>query len=302
MKIRSVGYCTRQGFKNISRNRLFSLASIATISSCIFLFGVFFCIVFNFQNMVKETEKNLCVTVFFDKDITEDRIKEIGADIRLREEVDRVEYTSADEAWNEYKESYFAGYEELVNDFDDDNPLVYSSSYAIYLNDPAMQSSLVSYLENTDGIRKVNYSADTARNITDVAKLIGYISLAIIIVLLAVSIFLISNTITVGVTVRKEEISIMKLIGATDSFVKAPFVVEGVIIGLIGSLIPLGIIYFAYEYIVDYICSKIAFLATGGYFVPLNKVIIYLVPVSLILGIGIGFIGSGITLRKHVKI
>ena len=302
MKIRSVGYCTRQGFKNISRNRLFSLASIATISSCIFLFGVFFCIVFNFQNMVKETEKNLCVTVFFDKDITEDRIKEIGADIRLREEVDRVEYTSADEAWNEYKESYFAGYEELVNDFDDDNPLVYSSSYAIYLNDPSMQSSLVSYLENTDGIRKVNYSADTARNITDVAKLIGYISLAIIIVLLAVSIFLISNTITVGVTVRKEEISIMKLIGATDSFVKAPFVVEGVIIGLIGSLIPLGIIYFAYEYIVDYICSKIAFLATGGYFVPLNEVIIYLVPVSLILGIGIGFIGSGITLRKHVKI
>ncbi len=302
MKIRSVGYCTRQGFKNISRNRLFSLASIATISSCIFLFGVFFCIVFNFQNMVKETEKNLCVTVFFDKDITEDRIKEIGADIKLREEVERVEYTSADEAWDEFKVNYFAGYEELADDFKDDNPLVYSSSYAIYLNDPAMQSSLVSYLENTDGIRKVNYSADTARNITDVAKLVGYISIAIIIVLLAVSIFLISNTITVGVTVRKEEISIMKLIGATDSFVKAPFVVEGVIIGLIGSLIPLGIIYFAYEYIVDYICSKIAFLATGGYFVPLNEVIIYLVPVSLILGIGIGFIGSGITLRKHVKI
>lgn len=302
MKIRSVGYCTRQGFKNIGRNRLFSLASIATISSCIFLFGVFFCIVFNFQNMVKETEKNLCVTVFFDKDITEDRIKEIGADIRLREEVERVEYTSADEAWDEFKVNYFAGYEELAEDFKDDNPLVYSSSYAIYLNDPAMQSNLVAYLESTDGIRKVNYSADTARNITDVAKLVGYISIAIIIVLLAVSIFLISNTITVGVTVRKEEISIMKLIGATDSFVKAPFVVEGVIIGLIGSLIPLGIIYFAYEYIVDYICSKITFFVTGGYFVPLNEVIICLVPVSLILGIGIGFIGSGITLRKHVKI
>lgn len=302
MKIRSVGYCTKQGFKNIGRNRLFSLASIATIVSCIFLFGVFFCIVMNFENMVKETEKNLCVTVFFEKDITEERIKEIGIDIGLRTEVDRIEFTSADEAWQNFKVDYFKGYEELAEDYKDDNPLVYSSSYAIYLSDSSMQDSLVTYLENTEGIRRVNYAADTAHNITDVARLVGYISLVIIIILLAVSIFLISNTITVGVTVRKEEISIMKLIGATDSFVKAPFVVEGVIIGIIGSVIPIAIIYFAYEYVVEYIGTKLSFFGTGSMFIPMQDVFTILVPVSLLLGIGIGFVGSRITLRKHVKI
>lgn len=302
MKIRSAGYCTRQGFKNIGRNRLFSLASIATIVSCIFLFGVFFCIVMNFENMVKETEKNLCVTVFFDKDITEERINEIGIDIGLRTEVDRIEFTSADEAWQNFKVDYFKGYEELAEDYKDDNPLVYSSSYAIYLSDSSMQDSLVTYLENTEGIRRVNYAADTAHNITDVAKLVGYISLVIIIILLAVSVFLISNTITVGVTVRKEEISIMKLIGATDSFVKAPFVVEGVIIGIIGSVIPITIIYFAYDYVVDYIGTRLSFFGTGAMFIPMHDVFKILVPVSLLLGIGIGFVGSRITLRKHVKI
>lgn len=302
MKIRSIGYCTGQGFKNIGRNRLFSLASMATIASCIFLFCVFFCIVANFENMVQETEKNLCVTVFFEKDISEERIKEIGEEISGRVEVERIEYISAEEAWESFKVDYFAGYPELAEDYKDDNPLAYSSSYAIYLNDSSMQDALVTHLNAMSGIRRVNYSADTARNITDVARLVGYISIGIIIILLAVSIFLISNTIMVGVTVRREEISIMKLVGATDSFVRAPFIVEGMLIGLLGSIIPLGVIYFTYEKVVMYIGSRLSFFASNAMFLPMQDVFRILLPVSLCLGIGIGLIGSSITLRKHVKI
>jgi cell division transport system permease protein len=302
MKIRSVGYCTKQGFKNIGRNRLFSLASIATIASCIFLFCLFFCIVVNFENMVQETEKNLCVTVFFEKDITDEQIQKIGDELKLRTEVERIEFISADEAWENFKVDYFAGYEELAEDYKDDNPLVYSASYAIYLNDSSMQDTLVTFLKNTDGIRRVNYSADTASNITDVAKLVGYISIGIIVILLAVSVFLISNTVAVGVTVRKEEISIMKLVGATDSFVRAPFIVEGILIGLIGSVIPLAIIYFSYEQVVQYIGQRLSLFASTKMFLPMTSVMTVLVPVSLLLGIGIGFVGSSITLQKHVKI
>lgn len=301
MKIRSVGYCTKQGFINIIRNRLFSMVSVVTIASCIFLFGLFSCIVYNFQNIMKETEKNLCVTVFFDKDITSDRIKEIGNDIKLRSEVDHIEYTSADEAWESFKLEYFKGYEELADDYENDNPLIYSSSYSIYLSDSENQQKLVDYLESMSGIRQVNYSADTAKNITDVAKLVGLVSLVIVVILLAVSIFLISNTIMVGVTVRKDEISIMKLIGATNSFVKAPFVVEGVLIGFIGSLIPLAVIYFGYNDIIEFVSSKVAILNNEGMFVPLDNIMHYLVPVSLLMGIGIGYIGSRITLHKHVN-
>ncbi len=145
-------------------------------------------------------------------------------------------------------------------------------------------------------------SASTASNLSDIAVMIGYVSIAIIVILLAVSIFLISNTITIGVSVRKEEISIMKLIGATDSFVKAPFVVEGITIGIIGSIIPLVIIYFAYEYVIEYVTERFSLFGNSAWFLGVNDIYKYLLPISIILGIGIGFIGSHITLRKHVRI
>lgn len=301
MKISSVGYSMKQGFKNIRRNRMFSLASIATISACIFLFGLFFSIVMNFQNMIMELEKNVCVTVFFDEGISEERIAQIGEEARVRPEVDSIHFTSAEEAWETYKQDYFKGYEDAAKGFSD-NPLAGSASYEIYLNDASRQTELVSYLEGVEGIRSVNYSASTASNLTDIAVMVGYISAIIIIILLAVSIFLISNTVMIGVSVRKEEISIMKLIGATDSFVKAPFVVEGVSIGIIGSIIPLGIIYVAYEYVINYVMNKIALFGSSAWFLPVNDVFKFLLPVSIILGIGIGFIGSNITLRKHIRI
>lgn len=302
MKIRSWGYNIRQGFKNIYRNRLFSLASVATIGACIFLFGVFFSIIVNFQHMLEETEKNICVTVFFDKGITEERIKEIGEEVSKRTEVDSIHFTSAEEAWESFKYDYFKDYEELAEGFKNDNPLVNSASYEIYLNDASMQSSLVAYLEGLDGIRTVNRSEITAHSLADMAILLGYVSVVIIAILLAVSIFLINNTITVGVTVRKEEISIMKLIGATDLFVKAPFIVEGITIGLVGAAIPLAIIYFAYEGAVNYITTSFSIFGGGNMFLSVTDVFSTLIPVALGLGVGIGFLGSYFSLRKHVKI
>lgn len=302
MKISSMGYSMKQGFKNIHRNRMFSVASVATISACIFLFGLFISILMNFQYMFQELEKNLCVTVFFDEGITEERIAQLGEEIRIREEVDSIHFTSAEEAWEQYKKDYFKGYEDAVESFGDDNPLASSASYEIYLKDASRQTELVNFLNGLEGIRDVKYSASTASNLTDIAVMIGYISAAVIIILLAVSIFLISNTITIGVSVRKEEISIMKLIGATDSFVKAPFVVEGITIGIIGSIIPLIIIYFAYEYVIQYVMNRFSLFGNTTWFLGVNDIFKILLPVSIILGMGIGFIGSHITLRKHIKI
>lgn len=302
MKISSIGYSMKQGFKNIGRNRMFSIASVATISACIFLFGIFFAMLMNFEYMFQEFEKNLCVTVFFDEGTTEERIAQIGEEIRVREEVDNIHYTSAAEAWEQYKLDYFKGYEQVAESFGEDNPLAGSSSYEIYLKDASRQMELVVFLESVEGIRQVNYSKSTAENLTDIAVILGYVSIVIIAILLAVSVFLISNTISIGVTVRKEEISIMKLIGATDSFVKAPFVVEGVAIGIIGSIIPLAIIYFAYDKVVEFVMGKFSILGNATWFLGVNDIYRYLLPIAIVLGIGIGFVGSHITLRKHVKI
>lgn len=302
MKIRSLAYHIKQGLKNIYRNRLFSLASIATISACIFLFGTFFSIVTNFQYMVKKAENSVCVTVFFDEEITNEQIETIGSNIESRVEVSKVHFTSAQEAWDNFREEYFADYADLADGFKDDNPLANSASYEVYLNDASMQTTLVTYLENMDGIRQVNRSDVTASSLSSVAVLVGYASVFIIIILLAVSIFLITNTIVIGVTVRKDEISIMKLIGATDLFVDAPFIVEGLTIGILGSLFPLIILHYMYNNVVGFVLEKFSLLTNILAFLPAEQVFKTLTPVSIGLGIGIGIIGSYLALRKHINV
>ncbi|MDD6305617.1 MAG: permease-like cell division protein FtsX [Clostridiales bacterium] len=302
MRISTFFYTIKQGLLNIWKNKMFSLASIATMTACIFLFGLFYAIVTNFQAMVKDVEAGVAVTVFFDKDITEQRIEEIGELIGERVEVAKYEFVSAEEAWEEYKEIYFEGNEEAAASFAGDNPLANSASYSIYMNDVSMQSTLVTYLESIDGVREVKQSEMVANTLTDFNSLIGYISVGIILILLGVAVFLISNTITVGISVRREEIGIMKLIGATDYFVRAPFVVEGIVIGLIGAAIPLGILYVLYQRIVEYIGDKFSFIGSMVKFLSVDEVFHTLVPVALILGVGIGFIGSRITIRKHLKV
>ena len=300
MKISTFGYSCGQGIKNIKRNKLFSLASVGTISACIFLMGLFYIIIANFQNMVKEAEKSVCVTVFFDEDATDDEIKLIGDKIKKRIEVSRIEFTSAEQAWEEFSKEYFKDEPELAEGFKDDNPLAKSANYEVYLNDVSMQSSLVSYIKSIDGVRKVNDSPDTANTLTDFGKMVGYISIVIIGILFAVGIFLISNTVMIGITVRKEEIKIMKLIGATDFFVRAPFIVEGVIIGLIGGLIPVGILYGIYNKVVGYISSQFISFTSQVSFVNTSEVFAFVLPMALIVGGGIGFLGSMITIRKHL--
>lgn len=298
MRISTFFYTIKQGFINIFRNKWFSLASIATISACLFLFGLFYSILMNVQNIVKTAQEGVSVTVFFDEGISDDRIQQIGDEIQKRPEVSKINFISADEAWDSFKEEYLGEYADGFTE----NPLENSASYEIYLNDVSMQPALVSFLEGLDGIREVNRSEITAASLTGINALIAHASIGIIAILFAVSIFLISNTVTIGISVRKEEISIMKYIGATDFFVRSPFVIEGMLIGAIGALIPMGIIYSVYNEVIGYIIGKFSNLSKLLAFLPVNEIFAKLLPGSLIMGIGIGFLGSIITVRKHLRV
>lgn len=298
MRISSLFYILWQGIKGIFRNKLFTLASVATISSCLFLLGIFYAIIANFQNVVKTAEEGVCVVVFFDEGIEDARIEEIGNMIRRRAEVAKVDYVSADEAWENFKEEYLGDYGEGFLE----NPLENSSKYEIYLRDVSAQSALVTYLENLDGVREVKRSEITALTLSNANKLIGYISIGIIVLLLAVSVFLISNTVSNGIQVRSTEIEIMKYIGATDFFVRAPFVIEGILIGLLGSVIPLGIIYYVYNKALNFVLEQFSVLASLLNFLTIEDIFETLLPVSLVIGVGIGFIGSFATVRKHLHV
>ena len=298
MRISTFFYTIKQGVINIFRNKWFSLASVATIGACLFLFGIFYSIILNFQNIVKTAQEGVSVTVFFDEGISQEKIEEIGALIDKRPEVSKKNFISADEAWEGFKEEYLGEYADGFTE----NPLADSASYEIYLNDVSMQPALVTYLEGVEGIRTVNRSEITASTLTGVNALVAYISVGIIAILFAVSIFLISNTVTIGISVRKEEITIMKYIGATDFFVRSPFVIEGMLIGVIGALIPVGIIYVLYNKVIEYIVAKFATLSQLLSFLSVETIFSSLLPISIAMGVGIGFLGSITTVRKHLRV
>lgn len=302
MRISTIGYQTKQGFKNIGRNKMFSVASIATMAACIFLFGIFFSIVTNFRYMVQKAEEGVAITIFFDEEATDAQIKKIGDELKSQDGVLKVNFVSADEAWDSFKDEYFGDAKELADGFKDDNPLSGSDNYEVYMSDVSKQKDVVSYAEKLDGVSKVNKSDVVAKTLTSVNRLIYYVSIVLIGILLAVSIFLISNTVTMGITVRREEIAIMKYIGAKDGFVRAPFIIEGLVIGLIGAVIPLVILYFVYDKAVAYVMTKFSLLNNIIEFLPVTTVYRTLLPVGLILGVGIGFIGSAFTIRKHLRV
>lgn len=303
MRISRFFYCLKQGLKNIYRNRTFSLASIATITCCLFLFGVFFCILFNFQNIVKTAETSVGVSVFFNEDVEEKRIMEMKTMIELRDEVESVRYISAEEAWDEFSKIYFDdGEMGVLENLEIDNPLVDCESLTIYLNDTSKQADLVNYLQQQPEIRRIKASEALAEGFTNFSRLLGYASIGLIAILVAVAIFLISNTVMIGITVRKEEIAIMKYIGATDMFVKGPFIFEGIVIGLVGSAIPVVILRILYVQVVEMVNTHFAVLQNVLQFSDVNEVFKLLIPISLLIGLGIGFIGSSITLRKHIRV
>ena len=253
----------KQGVKNIRRNKMFSIASIATMAACIFLFGLFYSIVVNFNYIVEKAEEGVAITVFFNEDTTQEQKDSIGAQL---------------------------------------NPLANSDNYEVYLSDVSKQKGVVSFAKSLEGVRKVNKSDVVAKTLTSVNKLVGYVSVAIIAILLAVSVFLISNTVTMGITVRREEIAIMKYIGAKDGFVRAPFVIEGLIIGAVGAVIPLVLLYFMYDKAITYIMTKFSLLNNIVDFLPVANVYRTLLPIGIALGVGIGFVGSFFTIRKHLKV
>lgn len=302
MKFSTFLYSIKQGIHNIWRNKMFSLASIATMTACIFLFGLFFAIGTNFRSMVKNAEKGVAITVFFNEGVTQDQIDAVGKKIEARKEVSSYHFVSADEAWKTFKKEYFGNNTDAAAGFSNDNPLANCANYEIYMKDISKQATLVKYLQKLDGVRQVNQSQVAANTLSDFNRLITLISISVIIILVAVAIFLISNTITVGISVRREEIAIMKLIGAKDNFVRAPFVVEGITIGLIGSAIPLILLFFLYNRIIVYVENRFHFLSSMISFVSVGSIFHVLVPVSLVLGVGIGYIGSRFTLKKHLKV
>lgn len=298
-KIRTLSYCFKQGFRGAWKNRIYSLASAGTITACLLLLGVFYFVIANFNYMVESAESMVGITVFFEDGTAEERILEIKETLKQRIEVADIVYISAEEAWETYKSESLT--EELAATFGSDNPLADSASLEVHLSDVTMQEALVRYAQSLKDVRQVNHSKSVADSFAGIQTLIWVISIGLIAILVAVAVFLIRTTISTGINVRREEISIMSIIGATDFFIRAPFVVEGVLIALLGSILPIGILYFVYGEVIETLKEQFSSIFQSLRFLERNEIMRDFIPMALLFSLLLGFIASHLTAKRQIR-
>ncbi len=313
MRPSTIWYILKQGFINIRRNWMFSVASVLTMTACIFLFGIFYSLIVNVNYIAKKTEEKIPIAVFFEEGTTQEELDEVEKKIRERPEVEDVVFVSGDEGLENYLNNMYPdgdemteevkeSFKDLFLEYNNENPLEDSYNFQVTVKEIERQDELVSYIRTLPHVRKVRQSSEAADTLSSFNQILYYVSSGIIGILLLISVFLISNTISVGISVRKEEIGIMKYIGATDRFVRAPFVLEGIFLGIVGAIIPLTLLYFLYIRAIRLIVENFSVLGGSMRFLSVAQIYRTLLPIGLLLGIGIGWIGSFLTTRKHLRV
>lgn len=275
------------------------MASIGIIAACLFIMGMTYCFMTNIDYNVKQVDDDfLAIVVWFNEGTEESEILKLAEEIKKKTEVKSAQYISPDQAWKSMKEQLLGKGQEDV--FYKGNPLKDSACVKIYLYEEKEQERFVTYLNAQRIVRKVDYSSESVNIINNIKTVIQYISLALIGILLLIGVMLIANTIKIGIYVRRNEISIMKYIGAKDHFITVPYVIEGIFIGVFGALIPFGIIYYSYDYLINMLTTEFAILAVVK-FVPLATITSVIGPLFIGIGIGIGVLGSWISLKKYMR-
>ncbi len=302
MKVRNFKYYIREALKSIFKNRLMSLASIITVASCIFILVFSYCIVSNVGYLLDNVESSLDISVYIDNKITEKELKDLKQYITNLKDVESVSYISSEDALKIFSDSLGDMSSDFVAGLENKNIL--PASFTIKVNDIANQQSVIKQLEKLigKGIVEVKYDEEVLDNLIVINNTVGIISVVIILFLAMLSTIIIVNTIKLTVNNRKNEINIMKYVGATDSFIRWPFIIEGVLIGIIGSLITVVISFFLYNKSIEFIYSNMAFIRNWLNFRNVKDVFKFIGPISILLGILIGIVGSITSIRKHLQV
>jgi len=298
MKIRTVSYYIREAFRSIIMNRLMSVASIFTVASCIFIVSVFFILASHVSFFVHQMGNSLELVVFIEDNVTD--LERNRLEVRIREipHVTNIRFVSSEEALRNLRE--WMGNPPFLDGIDERNPL--RASFEMELSDVAYQEQVVQALSRLAeyGASDVRRSADLARMLATLADVVQMISVTLILILGIVAIVIITNTISITVNARRTEIGIMKYVGATDWFIRWPFIIEGVIIGLIGGLIPTMIAWIGHDRAVGMLAGipDLQFIV----FLPRGQIFVTLFPFAILLGTIIGLVGSGVSVRRHLKV
>ena len=299
MKFRSIKYFFSEAFSGVIRNRLMSVASIGTVAACIFMIIISYCALTNVNYMLTQIEESIGISIFLEDDADADTVLALNDQLVTMEYVDSVRYISSEEALDEMKQSWDA--EDILSGFDEtNNPL--TGSFEVNLTDISHQSEVVEKIEQLDGVRKIRSSETETEFLVKLSHFLRIFGGVLILALAAISVVIITNTIKLSVFTRRTEISIMKYVGATDWFIRWPFIIEGIIIGIVGASIPIIIAWPLYNKLISIIYEQIPMIHSIVSFRFGIDIFSILLPVALIFGALLGVLGSNISLRRHLNV
>lgn len=293
-----IGYLLGEGFRNVFHNKKSSGASLAIMCATMLIFGIFFMIIENINSAVKTIELQQGMQVFIQKDASDEQISQIGEQIKAINGVNTIKFISKEDALNYNREKL--GNPALFVGYDEENP--FKASYLVTLTDLKLSSEVQENIYKLDNIASITSQDNTINNLVKIANGIKIVSIVVLSLLVIISIFIIANTIKLTVHARRKEISIMKYVGATDSFIRWPFIIEGIIIGIIAAIISLAILGLAYNLIISKLGNSAVLAKIGMSLLSFANISTLLVIVYLVLGIGIGALGSTISMRKYLKV
>ena len=300
MRYNVLTYLIGEGFRNFFKNKKSTGASLMIMCATMLIFGLFFLIGQNVNYMLKEIESEQGMQVYINKDATEEQIKTLESQIQSIQYVAKTEYVSKEEAYKIVKERYLE-YERVLEGYSEENN-PFKASYVVTLTDLSKSDEVKAEIEKLENVSNIEMRDRTINALVSIANGIRWVSLVILILLIVISIFIIANTIKLTVHARRKEISIMKYVGATNSFIRWPFIVEGMIIGILSGFVSILIVGGAYSVIAQKLVNSQVMIKIGLNLLGFNDMLTSIVVVYIILGIGIGTLGSIISMRKYLKV
>jgi len=298
VKYNRLGYLIGEGLSNVFKNKKSTVASIVIMCATMIIFGLFLIIGENVNHFVDNLKLQQGFQVFMKEDATQEEMDKVKEDIRALDGISTIEFVSKEQGLNTMKEKL----KDEKGVLDGFNVQKIKASYIVKVTDLERSKTIQSEVEKIDNVVKITNSNETAMKLISIAKVIRIATGIILLLLIIISTFIISNTIKLTVHSRRKEISIMKYVGATNSFIRWPFIVEGIVIGIISSIISIILVGGAYNLITTKMASSDLVKVMGMNLVGLNEMLTSIIIVYLILGIGIGTIGSVVSMRKYLKV
>lgn len=294
---RSFGYLTKEGFRNLWSNRLMSFASVAVLLSCLIMIGSAFMMLVNIQSVIDSIEDKNVIMVYVEQDADDIAVEKLGHELKLLANVSGIEFVDKETAFKQEIEAlgtdatYFEGVE---------NPL--PDLYKVSVDNMESFDSTAKEIEKLENVDSIRDDKDIATVLINVRSTVTYLSIGIIILLMLVSLFIISNTIRITMFSRRLEISIMKSVGATNGFIRWPFVIEGILLGVISAIVSLGAVWGVYEIIKNSISSMLGgIMDISNSLVPFTDYVIIILVAFLAIGILSGVIGSMVSIQRYLK-